>query len=216
MPIQTSYEFAFNDEEMSRILGEALKKDERLQPYSVIVGSPHAQYVEFGSPPIVDKETYEPRKGKRKGDDTELFKAIKEWVMARNNGTWKKETVYLIYRSILLNGTPPQPFIRPAYHDVERMIQRGEQMDEESDNLFESFALTLRNRMIHYLEENKTLYGEEKIKNSIQVVRFDESRRGVDRPDMHDKLWDDDYANYEGNPQPAMDRKQNLNKLRWE
>ena len=210
-----SFKVEINDEEFSRLLEDTLEDDERFQPYSVTVDSDHAGYIEYGSPPLLDREKYTPPKTRSKGTNSELFENLKKWYKARNGGVWSNEDVYLIYRKIMEKGTPPQPFIRPALYDLTREIQDGQSINGEMS--FEALANWLKDRMIYYLEENHTIYEGGTLKDKIFVEKSTDGKVGDLHP-FDEGIRDVDsqvYGDYKGDPTDAMERRKHLGDLRW-
>ena len=208
--IQFAYEVSTDNDVIAKQLGDILKDEPRFAPYRVVVESEHAAAVEFGMPP--SNTDYKPS-GKKRTQDSPFFKRLKEWYKARNGGIYTDEDVYLIYRKIITEGSPPQPFIRPAIHQIEGSLARGEY--ENID--FEGIAADLVESMKTHLHENYTVYPGGNIEDTIRYERIGDGER-TDSPmnsQYGEDLWKSDLANYEGNEIPAQERQMNRAHLRW-
>jgi hypothetical protein len=193
------------------------------KPVIFHIDSDHAQYIEFGSQGRKDI-TFEKhsKNGTKSSKKSNVYEKIRAWVVARGaKGTDKEldQLAFAIFRKIATEGIPPQPFIRPAIHDIEREVDAGEFADENST--METLATAFMERMIQYLEENHTIYDGGSIKDSIswEHVEFDDPRLdggtlfgGIDIPE---DVWENDYADLKGDVSRALERKRNLENLRW-
>lgn len=209
-----SYDVSVSEDGLRNVVEKVILSNERFKPYRVVIDSDHALAIEFGSRPIAPDYKPGQNKGRNKtgGGDT-LYEKIKDWYKARNGGIYTESSVYLIYRSIMRNGTPPQPFIRPAIHAIEGNIQNGVYKDDVDTK---TLAEDLVEKMLDNLRNNFTIYPGGQIESSI---RIEESFDNVDvRNDVNfvnDNLWKSDTANYEGDSRPAIEREINRNKLKW-
>lgn len=202
-------------------------------PFQVIIDSDHAGYVEFGTQGSAKK--YDPprslKKGRGKGAQQrgELFQNVKAWIKARNMGMsfspeYAKDSdldslAHIISKKIFEEGIPPQPFIRPAIHEIERRLDAGEYYYFTMEDI----ATDLVELMKNYLRENRTLYGDENILNAISIrkLTFEEARRSIDEPIMIGntyvprEVWEDPDADMQGDPTRAQYRRAHINDLRW-
>ena len=210
-----TYNVSMDNDVAAKALTDILKDAPQLKPYRVVVGSPHAKYVEFGAPPRRPDSNGIREAGSGAYKKDPLFKALLIWYKRRNSGIYRDEDIYLIYSKILRFGTPPQPFIRPAIHHVEGQLARGETEDMKS---FEDIARTIKEKMIEYLEENHTIYPGGLIKETIKVEEItDEVIGGAVEglEDIDQDIWDSDYKDYKGNEEPAQRRWEKRSKLKW-
>ena len=212
-----TYDVSVSAEELEGVVTKVILSNERFKPYRVVIDSDHALAIEFGSRPIAPDYQPGSKKGQNKnknmsGGDT-LYEKIKEWYKARNRGIYTESSVYLIYRSIMRNGTPPQPFIRPAIHAIESKIANGaygENVDTKkiADELVENMKENLR--------KNFTIYPGGSIEKSIRIEEY-VGESGLDKETefLRGDLWKSDTANYEGDSQPAINREINRHRLKW-
>ena len=210
--LQFTYEVSVDNEAIAKYISEKILDDDRFIPQKVVVDSDHAEYIEFGSPPYDTQ--YKPCKNSR-AEDTPLYKKLKEWYKARNGGVYTDTDVYLIFRKIMKEGTPPQPFIRPAVHTIEARLENGEYNNGKAT--FDDIALDLVREMERNLRENHTVYPGGEILDKIRIVKF--TKHTEDAEDMRDNyldsIWQSDYANYEGKEGPARERREHRDELRW-
>ena len=212
--VGVSYDVAFDEDKLKEVVKRVVLSNERFKPYRVVIDSDHALAIEFGSRPIAPDYQPNQRKGKNKiGGGDSLYEKIKDWYKARNGGIYMESDIYLIYRSIMRNGTPPQPFIRPAIHAIESRIANdvyGENVDTKkiADELVENMKDNLR--------KNFTIYPGGSIEGAIRVEEtIEDSKIENDADYMNDTLWESDTANYEGDSQPAIKRATRRNELKW-
>lgn len=187
---------------------DAVKKDPKMAPHSVIVDSPYARYVEFGSLPAKSKtETVDRMKKaggekpkKKKSPNSQFYRAIWEWA-GEKLGVDEKErdrVARAIYYKILRDGVPPQPYLRPAVHMVVRRHQGG----VGSGATVESIADEIAEEAQRFLEEHGTNY-HNALSRSIEVEKTDEDRLPVtDDPDVKDLWWDEELHGV-GNKEPV-------------
>lgn len=194
------------------------------KPVIFHIDSDHAQYIEFGSQGRSNTEFKKRSKtGKGKASKrSDVYDKIRAWVVARGvNGTEKDvdSIAFAIFRKIITEGIPPQPFIRPALHEIERKLEDGDFSGE--GNTMETVAIAFRDKMKKYLEENHTIYPGGSIADSIywEHVDFDDPRldgnslfNGIDIPE---NVWEDNYAELNGNRERAIEREISRGRLRW-
>lgn len=141
---------------------------------SVIVDSPHARFIEFGTTGSKAK----PRGGKRVSsvpkEPTEFHKRIVEWA---NSPKMKGKNLDpdAVYYKILNEGIPPQPFFRPAILEVQEELNNGGPLAEEiikwegeGSNPAMMVAEEMKKRMKDILKRNNTNY-KNGISDSIRV-----------------------------------------------
>lgn len=217
------------EKEIIRRFKDADAKD-KASPYVLRINSDHALYIEFGTGPAKG-----PAKSGKGSGPTDTLDKIKEWVMARSKGTVSKYTghdpfskmskseldqvSYLIYRKIMNYGIPPQPFIRPAIHEMERRLESGE-YDYEGCTM-EDVLNDLVELMRRNLDENHTIYDGGSIADSIEIekVDFDDPILSADplaEMGISEEIWQSDYMDKNGNTRRAYERKMGGSMLRWQ
>jgi hypothetical protein len=196
---------------------------EKYKPVIINVDSEHAEYIEFGTQKSSDNGT----KGKK--GPSKAYQNIRDWVEARERShptgldteAAKDKAAYAIYLQIMKEGIPPQPFIRPAIHEIERMYENGD--FNENEITMEDIAETMIQLMIDFLEENHTIYDGGSIKDRISYehVEFDDPRiADIDSFtdfDVSKEVWDTPYADRNGDTMRGLDRKYRAQngELRW-
>lgn len=197
------------------LLKSIIKENEEYWPFIIHVDSDHAGYVEFGT------QKWEKRSssGASSGANSKFYENIRKWLYDRGANISGKhvgktsneeQVIYAVMKKIIENGIPPQPFIRPAVHLIEAMIENGEyksktMRDIADDLLFE---------MINKLEENHTLYGSEEIAKSIRCEQYDPDTNVASatgplmggKP-IDEKVWKSDCADLKGNENRAKERQ---------
>lgn len=194
-------------------------------PFRVVIDSDHAGFVEFGTsgasgaPSSVRKSA-----GNGSASRSPVYENIKEWVEARrassslrwDDGTKStEELAYLIYRKVMTEGIPPQPFLRPALFEMQRRLESH--FYEEGTDMNE-LAEDLMNLMKRYLDENDTVYPGGSIIDSIHVepISPDEVNEDSDGAVMlngvpvDDSVMKSPYADLHGDETRAIERKNRL------
>ena len=194
-------------------------------PFKVNVESDHARYIEFGTngvgktPSAVRKRT---GGAPRTGTKSEAYENIRKWVKARfplplipNCGSQNQDQLaYAIYRKIMEEGIPPQPFIRPSILAVQTKMENG----TYEDMTMEDIAKDLAAEMKRMLDENLASYGQEELANSIWVSPITakealanaESWPVFDGADIPDYIWNDPEMDLNGSVQRTRERKARL------
>lgn len=204
---------------------EIFKDHPKYWPFRINVTSEHAGYVEFGTQGESDGR-------KRAAGNNEFFENLKTWLYERGasmyapgSGLWalsgQSETelnriAYAVMMKIIKEGSPPQPFIRPAVHTIEKFVEDG--MYTNGD--MEQIAQDLVSEMYFKLKENHTLYGSEEILRSIQIEWLEpgsEIETGstvmVGGKPVDERIWASDYADLKGNTERAKNR--DVSRLRF-
>ena len=220
MDISVEIDKSYLDEEIVKELTEDLTKqaeaEARFRPYRVRVDSEHATMIEFGTKgsPIPPRENRSTGRKKSQESWSEAAKNIKKWVDTRSNNTATDEESFLIFKKIMREGIPPQPFVRPALHLVEMLLETTDTFRNAS---VRDIAELFKMFMLEYLRRNRTIYEGGSIADKIYV------EEAVDQDDRFDEflntlpqeIWDSDYMDLEGDETRAKARQNNLDKLRF-
>ena len=215
--------------ELEKLLGSELAKDESYWPFVVHVDSEHASYVEFGT---TGKGEGKMVRGKRsKGafsSSSEFSDNIKTWLRNRgalmgNGGVFAREgpsedqVAFAVMKKLIEQGMPPQPFIRPAVHTVEQELEDGIFEDATMDDV----AAELESLMIWNLDSNHTIYPGGTIADTIHIERYNPSSEEIEGGAMvngepiSENIWKSDYADWKGNEDRAKERRANIRSLRF-
>lgn len=191
--------------------------------FRIDIDSDHAMFIEFGTN---GKHPGAPGGGTGAGGSAEeAYNNILKWYMARSGQHDERKArheVYPIFRKIMREGIPPQPFIRPAMHSVRRRLQKGGDLCR-ADTTMLDVCEALTTEMANNLRDNRTLYGEKRILKSIHVVWGTLEELATDRVNMADPsngfvssdIWNSDEADWRGNVTRARERKANIDRLRF-
>lgn len=188
------------------IAEEVLMNDEDYWPFVLSVDSDHASYVEFGSQGRTSKPTSKNRTSK-------MYSNIEAWLKARG-GDSDPGTVIRVMKKIIRDGSPPQPFVRPAVLQLQAGLEEGEYEGFTMRQLSEELIVL----MTRFLVENNTLYGDEDILHSISVepVSPDVVKSMSDDPMVGDlpideSIWKEPDADWKGDTsRTRMRRESNL------
>ena len=194
-------------------------------PFKIEILSDHARFIEFGTNGVgKSPAAIKSRPGQRykTGIKSDAYENIREWAYARyplpllsGNKTGSiDDLAYVIYKKIMNEGIPPQPFIRPALFAAQEKIKNG----SYKDMTIEDIAKDIASEMKRMLDENLTSYGEENLANSIWVgpMTTDEALRNLDsKPivngvEIPDYIWNDPEMDLNGNVERARARKRRV------
>ena len=189
--------------------------DKDFWPFLLSVESDHAGYVEFGT------QAWEKRSssGSSSGANSKFYENIRKWLYDRGANISGKhvgktsneeQVIYAVMKKIIDNGIPPQPFIRPAVHLIEAMIENGEYKSKTMRDISDDLIF----EMINKLEENHTLYGSEEIAKAIkcEIIPPSVAKNIEDLPmygdkPIDEKIWASDYADLKGDEGRAKERQ---------
>lgn len=202
-------------------LAKAVESDPRFVGLNVVVDAPHAEYIEFGTDGNPNWGDNPKRSKKGKGtflkSPPQVYTNLKKWVMERG-GIPEADAdaiTYPIYRKIMKEGIPPQPFIRPAIYNVKQRLDEGGDLHMAELSL-EDIAKMLIAEMWRLLDENRTLYGGNALLNSIYIESFESTSLDFDMSqDIPQEIWENPYADKHGDTTRALKRKSNIDRLRW-
>lgn len=168
---------------------------EDMRPHTIIVGSDHAQAVEFGTNPA------RPNGSRRPGEVSKVEAEIREWVGRKLGltGAERDRRAHAIYRSIMENGMAPQPYARPAMYSVLDDIRSGAY---DGELTVRGVAEAIASRMEEILTINDTIFKGE----LISSIRVEEARDGMSTT-IDDSLMDDPYAGANGRRPPQRYRR---------
>ena len=189
--------------------------DKDFWPFLLSVESDHAGYVEFGT------QAWEKRSstGASSGANSKFYENIRKWLYDRGANISGKhvgktsneeQVIYAVMKKIIENGIPPQPFIRPAVHLIEAMIENGEYKSKTMRDIADDLLFAMHGK----LEENHTLYGSEEIFRAIkfEIVPPSVAKNIEDLPMYGDEpidenVWKSDYADLKGDVNRAKERQ---------
>lgn len=203
-------------------LREVIEAEPDFAKFRVVVDSPHAEFIEFGTDgkagwgrnPTKNKKGY----GTFLKNPPESYVNIRKWVIARGKVPENEADAiaYPIYRKIMLEGIPPQPFIRPAMYNMKQRLSDGGDLHNTKLTLKE-IAMMLLEDMRDILEENKTSYGDRALLRSIYIESVDNetSQTFDDADSIPEEIWNNPYADRHGDTDRALERRNNIDRLRW-
>lgn len=225
----TDISIGTSKEDLERLLGSELAKDEAYWPFVVHVDSEHASFVEFGT---IGKGEGTMVRGKRSKDasssSSEFSDNIKTWLRNRgalmgNGGVFAREgpsedqVAFAVMKKLIEQGMPPQPFIRPAVHTVEQELEDG----VFEDATMEDVAAELESLMLWNLDSNHTIYPGGTIADTIRIVKYNPDSKEIEGGALvngnpvEEKVWKSDYADWKGDETRARDRMENIRSLRF-
>lgn len=157
-------------------------------PRTIVVDCEHAIYIEFGSGPAT--------KG-RKSSGRSLIVELERWAESKlsiKDPKKRKSAVYAIYKKIVRYGIPPQPFLRPAVHNVlDRLTPDWFEEGGTTDEL----ARLIADEMKRLLEEHNTIYTGE-IRDSIRIVKGEDEEGDERLEHISKEVWNSDDLGYDG------------------
>jgi hypothetical protein len=222
MDITVGFEEQYLDDLLVKEITDDLErqaaKDARYKPYRVHIDSDHATMLEFGTNGSkTSKDTIAPRgKGKTKEQWSDAAKDIYDWAKARSNGELSDQEAYLIFRKIMEKGIPPQPFIRPALHEIEHLLLHT---DTFKDKSVRDIMEMLRVFMLNNLQSNFTLYQGGTLKDKILVEEGYVDESAFENEDflrtITEEMCQSDLMDLNGNEDRARERQENKDKLRF-
>lgn len=176
-------------------VSKLINKDANLCPHLVSIKDPVAWYVEFGTGPAFDARGY------KEGNKSPVYDRILNWATSQKIGKTGKEAqrfAWAVYKRLMNEGMPPQPFFRPAIHAFEAELKANPEHFEGMT--VKELADELANRIGEKMREHNTpyLYKLDSPGRSIVV----EPVRNVNDVDMPSKdrlpkeIWDSDVADY--------------------
>lgn len=187
------------------IAKEVIAEDEDYWPFILSIESDHASYVEFGTQgrPIRDKS--EKGSGLK---DSKMFDNLKKWLIARG-GPNDDAVVHQIMKKIIKEGSPPQPFVRPAVHDIEDLINRGEYEHKTMQHVIDDLLFLL----VDYLNRNHTIYEGGEILKTIKIEkvnpndgRLESESPSIDDHAIDEAVWASRESDLRGNIRPRYNR----------
>lgn len=160
---------------------------EDFAPHTIVVDSDHALYVEFGTGPA--------QKGRR-ASGKNVYASIYEWVEGKlgiKDPAKRRQAAHNIYHSIMENGIPPQPFLRPALQNV--LVRIGNDYFSDGGTI-RGLAEMIASEMVRLLQDHNTVYMGE-LRDSIRVVAG-----SVEEDDEQSRIpkevWNRDDVGYDG------------------
>lgn len=151
---------------------EQIKKvlEPLLEPYTILVDSDHAEYLEFGSTPASDTS---PKYGNGKISPVE--EKFRKWVttkMGLSTGGVKPSkgdrVAKALYKQAMEHGVPPQPFLRPALYEVMNRVANGEDFGVTEAGSLEPLVKEIVSRMDAILTSYGMAHGEDSILDAIE------------------------------------------------
>lgn len=198
-------------------LRDALLSQKRLEPWVLIIGAEHAEYLEYGTGPAQNREgSYVSRWNDDLTPKSEMqyykevyaqspfYRALVDWVRRKAfpSETKKKQyqIAFRIYQKICREGLRARPFFRPAFYymcdHTQEWFERGYSIED---------CITEMERMLHQLIKNNPLApkGAEFMPNlgtleesiSIRALTPEEAESAKNPPiyprPISDDMWED-------------------------
>lgn len=121
-----SFRVVIKDEDLVKLKDEIIAR--YFPPVQIEIDCPYAEYVEFGASPASGENKTSKVYDEMCGDYvTEVNLKIRRWANHRlnlgSNAKKVKETGDRIYHSVMVKGTVPHPFIRPAMNYLDSITQ---------------------------------------------------------------------------------------------
>ena len=201
-------EVSLDEAELGGYLEELMAASGRFKPAWVVDESEHAMYIEFGT-----NGAHSGGGGglKSKGQPSAVELEIRTWVERRFHKTGKERDAVArnVYRKIMREGIPPQPFFRPAVYNVMQQVSSDPQWFSKEDHSILKIAEMIAEEMKRILRENDTPVSGD----IIDKISFYEDPG--DRPlevsaglrNMPQNVLDSTTADLNGNEQRAIEGK---------
>lgn len=187
-------------QDLVQLVIEGMEKQEGAQegdmePWVVIVDSPYAGYLEFGSAPARSKPKGTTPRGKEDRSITAVNEAFRRWAESKG-----KDAAYgdRIYRKVMREGMLPNPYLRPAMYHVMHILEKNgewngpvtlhaiaDRIAEEAEDIVRDFSMGA----------GMEPYGH--LADAISVVRSDEvpSIGQADGSQVTPDLWTESRRN---------------------
>lgn len=185
-----------NPELFAPMLKELLEEKGDYAPRTIVVESDHSVYVEFGTGPA---------RGGAKSTQTNVRKEIEKWVERKLGIADPKKrhnVAYKIYRNLMENGMPPQPYLRPA---ISKVMDRLEPTFFEDGGTIRELADLIVREMENQLRANDTIYTGELIQ-SIRVYEGDIGEESDAQKRIPTDVWNQDDVGFDGKRRAARYR----------
>ena len=197
------------DNSNQELIKKILMESELLRPAVFGCDCPEAKWVEFGTYGT-KKYTYDTKNSYRaKGQVSPVEEEFRDWVEKKFGYTDKKrdDVARKVYHNIMEHGMAPNPFIRPAFHTIQHMVESDPDWFSKPGNNLKEFARLVTEEMKRILEENNIPYTG-RIVNRI----FYDDMEGdmLVSPFMQalpQNVLDSDTADYKGDEQRYHDAK---------
>ena len=197
------------DSSNQELIKKIILDSDMLKPTVVGCDCPEAMYVEFGTYgtrkyPYDRKNSYRSR-----GRVSPVEEEFRKWVEKKfgYTGSKRDEVARKVYHNIMENGMAPNPFIRPAFHTVQRMVESDPDWFCKQGNDLMEFARLVTEEMKRILEENNIPYTG-LIINKIYYDRLEgDDLQSPFIESFPQNVMDSDTADYKGNEQRFHDAK---------
>ena len=180
-----------NDEAIEKLLKEILSGELGTE-YKVVIESPFAKYVEYGTTPAKKTPALNTIRDPEAGDMVTLTRLhIRDWAARKYNlsGAERVREGDKVYKHVMRKGMTPHPFIRPAIRDME-YISPEDIIKKYNEGAPPAaiFAEHLADRMRYYLRRNRTdgLVDRVKVK-PVEGNEVDLGESDIFDPDEKDK-----------------------------
>ena len=210
MGLPVSIQVSFDDAALNGYLNELLVESGRFKPAWVADYSDHALYVEFGTNGAHFSKGTATYRSRGMVSPVEL--ELRTWAETKFHlrGDERDHFAHNVYRKLMREGMPPQPFIRPAVINILHMIESDKDWFNKDGNSLLKAAELITEEMKRILDENGTpVTGD--IKDKIQFFEDDGSRPYDMSPglsQMPPTVLSSAMADLNGNEQRAIDAKQ--------
>jgi len=212
IPVRVSVEI--DETDLEDYVKELMESSGRFKPAWVADYSDHAMFVEFGTNGAhftKGTATY-----RSKNQISPVEESIRKWAEEKFGlkGHDRDYFAHNVYRKLMREGMPPQPFVRPAIYNVLQMVYADKDWFDKEDNSILKVAELIAMEMKRILDENGTPVSGD-IKDQIQFFEDDGSRPydmspGLERlsPEVLNSLT----ADLNGDENRAADAKQRRRK----
>ena len=183
-------------EGMSDQLIEQLMKDPRFQPYRVGSKAPYSVAVEFGSHGY--KGGRPSASYAKQGKVSPVEEDIRKWVDRKLHKSGREgiALAHKIYKGIMANGTAPQPFLRPAVHNVLHRLTLSDDAWEGKEPNMAVVAEMVYEEMKRILNEGISYTGE-----TARQLYFEPLTRGSSASSLDlipEEAWNSDTSDARG------------------
>lgn len=161
------------NQQFLQALQRSLEETGRFQTYDVVVLSPHASYIEYGTNGATKKSAEVDAYGQSVKD------VIDRWVILKFgtqfNKKQRREFSYSVYKKIMQKGITAKPYIRPAIQNIMDNTELLNDVFATSNEPLKDIAILISDEMKDIVRFNDSIFTHELI-DSIKVVKGAEGR----------------------------------------
>ena len=203
-------ELDMDDERIKNFIQDIVDQSDKFRPAKVWTDCDHGFDVEFGTNGATGF-VYDPRSSyKSRGTKSPVLMDIEEWVEQKlgHKGKHKENVARKVYHNLMRDGMPPQPFFRPAVHNIINMIESDPSwFNKEGNDLLEATRL-MKEEMVRLLEENGTVY-KGTLRDSLKYDYADDDDEVVSEAmaRLPTGVLESDWADLNGNEERAREAR---------